>query len=66
MDDQDPSDDEKDIGLLRPKAFDLDIKDYSTGLEYVKSFVNEVRVLHRGDVHNEERRAKSLGNTYRS
>lgn len=35
-----------------------------TGLDYVKSFIKEAKLLHRGDVHNEERRAKSLGNVF--
>lgn len=40
--------------------------DFQSGMEYVKSFVKETRVLHRGDACNEERRAQSLGYNYLS
>jgi hypothetical protein len=60
------SDDETDPGLKRPKALDLNPKDFSSALDYVKSFVSETRILHRSDANNEERRAKSLGHVYHS
>lgn len=58
------SDDEEDVGLKYPKAFELNPTDFSSGLDYVKSFVKETRVMHRGDVHNEERKAQSLGKVF--
>lgn len=58
------SDDEEDVGLKYPKAFELNQSDFPTGLDYVKSFVKETRALHRGDVHNEERKAQSLGKVF--
>lgn len=51
------SDDEEDIGLKYPRAFELSQTDFATGLDYVKSFVKETKMLHRGDVHNEERKS---------
>ena len=58
------SDDEDDEGLKYPTAFALNLDDFTTGLDYVKSFVKETKKMHRGDVHNEERKAKSLGNVF--
>lgn len=60
----DDSDDETDIGLMRPKALDLVENDFSSGFEYVRAFVKETRVLHRGDALNDVRRAASLGHVY--
>ncbi len=60
----DVSDDDEDAGLKFPKAFELNLGDFATGLDYVKRFVKETRTMHRGDVHNEERKAKSLGNVF--
>lgn len=59
-------DDETDIGLRRPKALDLQQKDFPTGMDYVKRFIKETRVLHRGDAHNDERKAQSLGAVFQS
>ena len=58
------SDEEEDVGLKYPRAFELSQADFQTGLDYVKSFVKETRAMHRGDVHNEERKSKSLGNVF--
>ena len=49
-------DDELDLGLVKPKALDLDKASFESGAEYVRSFVRETRQLHRGDVKNEERK----------
>jgi hypothetical protein len=43
-----------------PKAFKLKPSDFKQGIDYVKSFIKEARILHRSDANNEERRAKSL------
>jgi hypothetical protein len=50
--------------LKYPRAFELNQADFPTGLDYVKSFVKETRTIHRGDVHNEERKAQSLGKVF--
>ena len=45
---------------------DLDPAKFEWGMEYVKSFVKETRILHRSDAHNEERKAQSLSYAYQS
>jgi hypothetical protein len=63
-DELESEDEDTDPGLRRPKALDLNPNDFATGMEYVKSFVKEVRKLHRSDAHNDSRRADSLGHAY--
>ena len=49
-----------------PRAFKLKPSDFKEGLDYVKAFIKEVRVLHRSDVKNEERKAKCLSMTHQT
>lgn len=58
------SDDEEDFGLKCPIAYKLEESEFESGLDYVKSFVSELKKLHKSDVHNEERKAQSLGRVY--
>lgn len=59
-------DDELDAGLRRPVSLDLEVSSFASGYEYVKSFVKETRILHKGDAQNDDRRSKSLGHVYHS
>lgn len=49
-----------------PKAFNLKLSDFKCGLDFVKSFIKEAKILHHTDANNEERRAKSLGIVYQT
>jgi len=53
-------------GAREPVAFKLDQSKFSTPLDYVKSFIAEVKKLHKSDARNELRRKESLGNQFKT
>ena len=58
--------DEEELGSTEPEAFKLKVEEYMNSADYVKSFVAEVRKLHRSDVKNEIRRKESLGYNFKT
>ena len=58
--------DEEELGSIEPEAFKLKPEDFDDPIDYVKSFVTEVRKLHRSDVKNEIRRKESLGYNFKT
>jgi hypothetical protein len=58
--------DEEELGSTEPAAFRLDPKDFRNPIDYVKSYVKEVRQLHSGDAKNDLRRKESLGHIFKT
>ena len=55
---------DEDPGLCRPQALDLDPRAFPSGLDYVKSYIKEVRAIHKSDVRDEERKTQTLSCVY--
>lgn len=57
---------EDELGSMEPEAMRLRPEDFDKGTDYVKSFINETRKLHRSDARNEQRRRESLGYSFKT
>lgn len=58
--------DEEELGCTEPEAFKLTPLHFKSPLDYVRSFVSEVRKLHTSDAKNELRRKESLGRIFKT
>ena len=58
--------DEEELGCTEPGAFKLAPEHFKSPLDYVRSFVSEVRKLHTSDAKNELRRKESLGRIFKT